>query len=191
MSGVRQRPEHLVIRECIQGLRDRKRITREGLRDAFVPVYLDRIPPGEGPGFDPVHRHDSVDQMRRKDEANLKKLWRAIDGDTVFPLMFKEPLIAALDAIELGLGVELQKLLLHNAGLLHLPIDTSGKAPVIYAEWLQEMAEANMQMVADANDDGMFNSEKTRKEVLDVIEKSLQVLREIDKNNEDQVDGNY
>lgn len=182
MSAVRQRPEHLVIREYIQSLRDDKRLTREGLRDAFVPVYVEMIPPGDGPVFEPVHRHDAVDVMRRKDEANLKKLWRAIDGDTVFPLMIKAPLIVALDALGDGLGMELQKQLLHNAGLLHIPIDASDKAPVVYANWLKEFSEANSALVEDMARNGVLDQAKTRKEVLDVIESSLQVLRELDKN---------
>jgi len=185
MSGLGQRPEHLLIRDYITELRDQKRITRERLRDLFVPVYLEMIPPSdETPTFEAVHRHDSVDQMRRKDDANLKKLWRAIDGATFFPLAFRAPLIAALERHGNGVGVELEKRLMHNAGLYHMPIDTSGKAPVIYAEWLQEFSEANSQLIQDMNDDGAINSERTRKEVLDVIEKSLQVLRELERNVE-------
>lgn len=185
MSSVRQRPEHLVIREYIQQLRDSKKLTREGLRDAFVPVYLEMIPPGEDvPHFEAVHRHDDAQQMRRKDEANLKKLWRAIDGTTFFPLAFKAPLITALDAVEEGLGVELQKLLLHNAGLFHVPIIVSGKAPAVYAELLQEFAEANSAIVADMGDDGVLNSDRTRKEVLDSMDKHMQLLRELDRNCE-------
>ena len=185
MSTVGQRPEHLLIRDYIASLQDQKKLTREGLRDAFVPVYLEMIPPDEDvPHFELVHRHDTPLQMRRKDGANLKKLWRAIDGTTFFPLAFKASIIVALDAVEKGLGLELQKLLLHNAGLLHLPIDTSGRAPAIYSEWLQEMAEVNSQLVADMSDDGTINSEKTRKEVLDFIEKSFQMLREVDRNCE-------
>lgn len=184
MSGYVQRPEHLLIRDYLAGLLDDKRITREGFRDAFVPVYLEMIPPGDDvPHFEPVHRHDTVDQLRKKDQANLKKLWRAIDGDTYFPLCFKEPLIVALENAW-GLGLELQKMLLHNVGLYHLPIDVNGKTPHIYAEWLEEFSQANSQLVADINDDGVINSERTRKEVLDMIEKGLQVIREIDKNNE-------
>lgn len=185
MSGLGQRPEHLLIRDYITELRDQKQLTREGLRDAFVPVYLEMIPPSdEAPTFEAVHRHDSVERMRRKDDANLKKLWRAIDGATFFPLAFRSPLIQALERLAPGAGVELEKRLLHNAGLYHIPIDTSGKAPVIYAEWLQEFSEANSELVRDMNDDGSINSERTRKEVLDVIEKSLQVLRELDRNSD-------
>lgn len=185
MSGSVQRPEHLLIRDFVAGLQDSKQLTREGLRDAFVPVYLEMIPPGDDvPHFEPVHRHDTVEQLRKKDQNNLKKLWRAIDGDTYFPLCFKEPLIAALEKLQFGLGDELQKLLLHNAGLYHLPIDTSDQTPVIYAEWLTEFSEANSQLIADMNDDGMINSDRSRKEVLDMIEKGLEVLREIDKNND-------
>ena len=85
MSVVVHRPEHLIIREYLHQLQNQKIITQEGLRDVFVPIYLEMIPPGEDvPHFEPVHRHDSVEQMRRKDQANLKKLWRAIDGVTFF-----------------------------------------------------------------------------------------------------------
>ena len=73
---------------------------------------------------------------------------------TFFPLAFQAPLIAALDVIEEGLGAELRKLLLHNVGLYYLHIDTGRNSPVVYAEWLKELAEANTQMVADIADDG-------------------------------------
>ncbi|MDZ7804310.1 hypothetical protein [Thiohalophilus sp.] len=116
----------------------------------------------------------------------MKKLWRAIDGTTFFPLTFKAPLIVALDSIKPGLGTELQKLLLHNAGLYHLPIEMSEHAPSVYAEWLQEFSEANTAMVADVNGNGRLDSPMTYKEVLDVIEKSLQVIRELEKNTEQQ-----
>ncbi len=185
MSGRIQRPEHLLIREYVERLRDSRVITQEELRDAFVPMYIEMIPPGDdAPSFEPVHRYDTPEQMRKKDQANLKKLWRAIDGTTFFPLAFKAPLIEALEKLQHGLGVELQKLLLHNAGLYHLPIDTHDKAPLIYSELLQEFAEANSQIVADMADDGVLNSERTRKEVLDSLEKHLQLLREIDRNRE-------
>ena len=89
MSVNRQRPEHLLIRDYIMLLRDKKIITQERLSDAFVPVYLEMIPPSDDvPGFDQVHRHDSPEHARRKDGANLKKLWRAIEGKTFFPLLF-------------------------------------------------------------------------------------------------------
>lgn len=181
MSALGQRPEPLVIREYIDELQKQKKLTRYGLLEAFIPVYLEMIPPGQdGPVFEPVHRHDSAEVMKRKDEANLKKLWRAIDGKTFFPLVFREPLIAALDSMGKNLGLELRKRLLHNIGLLHLPIDVSGSAPAVYAEWLKEFSEANSAIVADMNDDGIINSEKTRREVYDVVEKSLAVLRAID-----------
>ena len=188
MSEPRQRPEHLVIREFIQQLRDLKIITQEGFRDLFVAAYLEQIPPGEDvPAFDPVHRHDTVDQARRKDGANLKKIWRAIDGGTFFPLAFLAPLVSALERVKPGLGADLRQRLLHNAGLYYLPIDTSGLAPAVYAEFLQEFAEANSQLVADLNDDGRINSARTRKELLDVVEKSLAMMRELDRNRECQV----
>lgn len=114
MSAFGQRPEHLLIREYVQGLRDQKTITQEGLRDVFVEVFTEMVPPGEDvPELHRVHRHDTVDQARRKDQSNLKKLWRAIDGETYFPLCFKTPLIESLERLKAGAGVELQKRLLH------------------------------------------------------------------------------
>ncbi|MDZ7804309.1 hypothetical protein [Thiohalophilus sp.] len=68
MSMTVQKPEHRVIRDYVTGLRGQKAITLEGLRDAFVPVYLEMIPPDDDvPRFERVHRHDSVEQARRKD----------------------------------------------------------------------------------------------------------------------------
>jgi len=183
MSIAGQRPDHLIIREYIHELQAARRITRETLTDAFVPVYLEMIPEGPGaPDFEPVHRHDSMETIRRKEDANTKKLWRAIEGKTIFPLVFGAPLVPALERIAPGMGVELQKRLLHNAGLLHLPIDASDRAPVVYANWLKEFSEANAALVEDMSCNGVLDSARTRKEVLDVIESSLQVLRELDKN---------
>ncbi len=183
MSAIGQRPEHLLIRDYIIELRDQKKITREGLRDVFVPAYVEMIPSSEDvPHFEQVHRHDTTDQLRKKDEANLKKLWRAIDGTTFFPLAFKAPLIAALELVELGLGVGLQKRLMHNAGLLFIPIDTSGDAPAVYTQFLQEFAEANTAMVGDIKD-GRLDGRNTRSELLDVVASALNAVREIDENS--------
>jgi len=185
MSSTGQRPEHLLIREYIHALQASKTITQEGLRDAFVAVYVEMVPPGEGvPEFEQVHRLDAIDDARRKDDANKKKLWRAIEGKTIFPLVFSAPLIAALDRIQSGLGIELQKVLMHNAGLYYMPIDNSGKAPSIYAELLKEFAEFNEAIVADMADDGILNSKNTREQLLDSIEKHFAALRELDKNIE-------
>jgi hypothetical protein len=183
MSAVVQRPEHLIIREYVQQLRDRKLITQEGLCVAFVSAYVEMIPPGEdAPAFDPVHRHDSVDQARKKDQANLKKLWRAIDGATFFPLAFKAPLIVALERIKPGLGDVLQKRLLHNCGLLHMPVDTRGDASLVYSELLREFAEANTAMVTDLAVNGRLDQLHTREELLDSVEAHLSAIRELDKN---------
>lgn len=183
MSAIGQRPEHLLIRYYITELRDQKKITREGLRDVFVPVYLEMIPPAKDvPHFEPVHRHDTMEQLRKKDEANLKKLWRAIDGTTFFPLVFKAPLIAALELVEQGIGAELQKRLMHNAGFLFIPIDTSGDAPIVYTQFLQEFAEANSAMVDDIQD-GLLDGKNTRQQLLDVVAAALNGVREIDQNN--------
>jgi hypothetical protein len=185
MSHTGQKPEHLLIRDYITGLQDQKKITREALRDAFVPAYLDMVPPGDdAPHFEAVHRHDTVTVMRRKEDANTKKLWRAIDGTTFFPLAFKAPLIVALDALGNRLGYDLQALLLHNAGLAHIPIDTSGKAPAIYAELLKEFAELNTAVVDDMADDNILNSKNTREQLLDSMDKHLALLRELDRNCE-------
>lgn len=185
MSAARQRPEHLVIREYIGELRDQKVITQEGLCDAFVLVYVELIPPGEdAPAFDPVHRFDSPEQARKKDQANQKKLWRAIDGATFFPLAFKAPLIVALEQIRPGLGDVLQKRLLHNCGLLHMPVDTSGSASLVYSELLREFAEANTAMVTDLAANGRLDQRRTREELLDSVEAHLSAIRELDRNAE-------
>jgi hypothetical protein len=183
MSAVVQRPEHLIIREYVQQLRDQKLITQEGLCDAFVPAYVEMIPPGEdAPAFEVVHRHDSVDQARKKGQANLKKLWRAIDGATFFPLAYKLPLIAALERIRVGLGQALQKQMLHNCGLLHMPVDTSGSASLVYSKMLCEFAEANSAMVSDLADNGRLDQPRTREELLESVEAHLAAIRELDEN---------
>jgi len=185
MSALVQRPEHLLIRDYVSELQDKKVITQEELREAFVPVYIEMIPPGDDvPHFDAVHRHDAVEQFRKKNQNNLKKLWRAIDGGTSFPLVFKAPLIVALDRMKPRLGYDLQALLLHNAGLAHIPIDTSGKAPAIYAELLKEFAEFNAAAVDDMSDDGILNNKNTREQLLDSLDKHLIMLREIEGNCE-------
>lgn len=183
MSVSRQRPEYLIIREYIEQLRDKKMITQEGLCDAFVPVYLELIPPGEDvPTFEQVHRHDPLDIARRKDGSNIKKLWRALEGKTFFPLAFKQPLLIALETMHEGLGLNLQKQLLHNAGLCYVPILANEKSSALYASFIKEFAEANSQMVADFEDDGMLNSLKTRDEVLDSLDKHYEILKEIELN---------
>lgn len=184
MSRLVQRPEHLLIREYVQGLRDKKTITQEGLRDAFVAAFVEMVPPGDDvPDMQQVHRHDTPDQLRRKDQANLKKLWRAIDGETYFPLCFKAPLIEALESMSHGLGDALQSRLLHNAGLLHMPLQTSSDGRDVYASVLKEFAEANAAIVKDLSADGVLNDDATRNEVMDSIERHLQLLQHIDKNN--------
>lgn len=183
MSVLGQRPEHLIIREYVHGLRDRKMITQEGLRDAFVSVYVDMIPAGaDVPVIEAVHRHDTPDQARKKDQNNLKKLWRAIDGETYFPLCFKEPLIVALNRLRPAAGDALQKRLLWNAGLLHMPLTVCADAKAVYADLLKEFADANTAMVEDMSDDGVLNSESTRCEVMESLEKHLETLRHLDKN---------
>ena len=68
MSKPIQRPEHLIIREYVRGLLVGKRVGMESLRDAFVPCYLEMIPPGDDtPTFEPVHRHDDAATMMKKD----------------------------------------------------------------------------------------------------------------------------
>jgi len=183
MSHTRQKPEHLIIRKFIEHLVESKKIRMPALRDVFIEVYCDMIPPtGDAPVFDPVHRHDTVAESERKDETNGKKLSRAIFGGSYFPLAYKEPLLVALDQIAPGQGLKLRKLLLRNTGLLHMPIDVDGDATIVYAELLQEFAEANVAMVSDMGDDGILNNENTRNELLDSLEKHLQALRHIDKN---------
>ncbi len=183
MSVSRQRPDHLLIREYIGFLRDKKMITQESLCDAFVPVYLEMIPPSEDvPCFELPHRHDTIDAARRKEGSNIKKLWRAIDGATFFPLAYKQPLIVALEKLGKGQGVSLQKILLHNAGLCYVPVMADEKSSAIYASFIKEFAEANSQMVSDYEDDGLLNNLKTRDEVLDSLDKHYEILREIERN---------
>lgn len=174
-------PEHVVIRDYVQALRHEKLITRESLTEAFVEAYLDQVPLTEGvPQFEQVHRLDSVADAERKADANEKKLWRAIMGQTYFPLAFRAPLLTALELLGDALGVGLAKRLHHNAGLLYVPLALPGEATSDYARWLREFSEANSQIVVDVNDDGVINSEKTRQEIMDVIEQSLQMLRAMD-----------
>lgn len=183
MSALRQRPEHLIIREYVHALRDRKTITQEGLRDVFVEVFIEMVPPGEDvPDLQQIHRHDTPEQLRKKDQNNLKKLWRAIDGETYFPLCFKTPLIESLERLRPGLGEALQRLLLHNAGLLHMPLKVSGDGKEVYMGMLKEFAEANEAMVDDMSDDGILNNENTREQLMDSIEKHLQALHHMDTN---------
>ena len=175
------RPEYLIIREYVQGLLKAKRIGRDDLRDAFVVRYNEMVPPAEdAPAFEPVHRHDDPTVAAKKDDANITKLFRAINGPHYFHLAYKLPLIAALNDLGEGLGTALHKRLLRNEGVFYLPIDTSGKAPEEYAVWVEEFAQANMQLVKDLNDDGKLNSQKTVMELLDVVEKSMQLVRGIE-----------
>lgn len=181
MSERGQRPEHLIIREYCMALVEQKRVTWVMLRDAFVGVYIDLIAPGpDVPVFEPIHRHDTAKEMERKDEANLKKLVRAIEGKTYFPLAFKEPLIEALDHVQGGLGTELRKRLLRDQGLMYIPLTLRGDGKDVYSEFLCEFAEANTAIVNDMSDDGRLNDPKTRKEVLDSLEQHIAVLRHMD-----------
>ena len=183
MSGTGQRPEHLLIREYIGELVDKGQATKRQITDHFVEMYCELVPPGEDvPAMKPVHRHDTVAQKEHKDDANLKKLFRAINGPTYFPLCFKEPLLHALDLVKPGAGSRLRKILLRNAGLLHMPINNLTNASFVYTDMLKEFSEANSALVNDLSDDGLLNSDTSRQEILDSVEKHLAALHEIDKN---------
>lgn len=186
MSAYRHRPEHLIIREYIEDLVRTKSITWSGLRDAFVPIYIEYIPQSpDVPVFDPVHRHDTAEDMEHKNDANLKKLVRALQGKTHFPLCFKNPLIMALDTFRPELGLRLRKQLLRNDGLLYIPIDQEGSAEMVYSNIVKEFAEANTAMVEDMGDDGRLNNANTREELIDLMEVTLSAVRDFDKQSKD------
>jgi len=183
MSGTGQRPEHLLIREYIGELVDKSHATKRQITDHFVEMYCELVPPGEDvPVLKPVHRHDTVAQKEHKEDANLKKLFRAINGPTYFPICFKEPLLHALELVKPGAGLQLRKILLRNAGLLHMPINHLTNANFIYTGMLKEFSEANARLVADLSDDGLLNDKDSRDELLDSIEMHLAALLEIEKN---------
>jgi len=185
MSYPGRRPEHLVIREHVEGLLNARRFTWQQLTEAFVDAYIELIPPGpEVPVFDPVHRHDALKVAEKKQDANLKKLKRKLVGVEFLPVCYQMPLIVALDAVCPGkhYGVLLHKKLLHNAGFFHLPIETKGDASTLYGHFLTEIAEANSAIVADMAGDNCINEDATREEVLQAVEALMGVLNDIDRN---------
>lgn len=183
MSSTGQRPEHLLIREYVTCLVEKGHVTKAKITEHFVEMYCELVPPGEDvPAMKPVHRHDTVAQKEHKEDANLKKLFRAINGPTYFPICFKEPLLHALELVKPGAGMQLRKILLRNAGLLHMPINNLTNANFIYSGMLKEFSEANAKLVDDLADDGLLNNEDSRNELLDSIEMHLAALLEIDKN---------
>jgi len=186
MSSVLQlEPEHWVIRNYVMALVDSKDepVDWMELRDAFVPVYLMMIPPGDDvPEFHLVHRHDSVDEMRKKNARNYNKLYRAIAGGVAFPICYRLPLIAALEVLKPGLGVGLRKALLRNAGLMHMVLDVAGSAEFLYAEILQAFSTANAHLVSDINDDGRLNGKQTEEALLSSIEVHKAALKQVREN---------
>ena len=185
MNGLaHQKPEHLIIREYVLRL-----VGELGphdwpdLREAFVPIYLEMIPPGDDvPSFELVHRHDSVADMTRKNEKNRMKLYRAVMGATYFPLVFKTPLLLAMEALKKGAGLALHKALLRNSNLFYLPIDMGDSGFVDYAKVLTEFAEANAAMVNDMSGDGVLNEASTEKELIESIEAQMSAVRHIQQN---------
>jgi len=189
MSNSRRRPEHLVIREHVEGLLNARRFTWHQLVDAFVDAYIELIPPGpEVPVFDPVHRHDALKVAEKKQDANLKKLKRKVVGDEFLPVCYQMPLIVALDAVCPGLhyGILLHKKLFHNAGFLHVAIEAKGDAAALYSHFLTEVAEANSAIVADIAGDNRLNEDSTREEVLQAVEAMYGVLQQVDNNQKEE-----
>jgi len=188
MSIDRRRPEHLLIREHVEGLLQARRFTWHQLVESFVDAYVELIPQGpdspEVPHFEPVHRHDSLARAERKQDANLKKLKRKLVGNDALPLCYQMPLIVALDAVCPGYhyGVLLHKKLFHNAGFLHVPIEVNSDALALYSNFLTEVAEANSAIVADMAGDNCINEDSTREEVLQAVEAMYGVLHQVDSN---------
>lgn len=185
MSTKGRRPEHLLIREHVEGLLQARRFTWHQLVEVFVDSYIELIPPGpEVPHFEPVHRHDALVMAERKQDANLKKLKRKLAGNDAFPLCYQMPLIVALDEVCPGYhyGVLLHKKLFHNAGFLHVPIEVNSDASALYRNFLIEIAEANSAIVNDMSGDNLLNEDSTREEVLQAVEAMYGVLNQVDSN---------
>ena len=141
----------------------------------FVKFYVDMVPEGEGPKFEPFHRLGTVDDERKKEQNNLKKIQRYLNGEQYIPHVFYLPAIYTLDELG-GYGHTLDAKL-HRARGYHLtPMREGGDALAVTAEAQKEAAEAHLAAISDAMDDGMINDPRTVEQLNEAIE-SLEALR--------------
>ena len=163
------------IRDYINNLVHHRAFEVTQFTNAFVRFYAELVPEGEGPKFEEVHRLDTVDVARKKDQNNLKKVQRYLNGEQYMPHAFYLPAIYALDELG-GYGHTLDAKL-HRARGFHLtPMREGGDALAVTAEAQKEAAEAHLAAISDAMDDGMINDPRTVEQLTEAIE-SLEALR--------------